>query len=144
MYDIIFVCTGNTCRSPMAEALATNMVPALRFSSMGVAASDGSPASVNACKAMEKEGLDISGHKSKMISKEPLLHSKLVLTMTKSHLLIIKSFCKGVNAFTLGEYAGSGMDVSDPFGGDLKTYQECAKEIKALVSVCIPKFGEII
>ena len=140
MYDIIFVCTGNTCRSPMAEAFAKKIMPNLNFTSMGVAASSGSPASTNACKVMESEGLDISCHKSKMIDHELLQSAKLVLVMTKSHLSVVKSLCQGINAFTLGNYAGIDNDVSDPFGGDLNVYHECAKELKTLINVCADKF----
>ena len=135
MYDIIFVCTGNTCRSPMAEAIAKNLMPNHIFASMGVAATNGCPASENACKAVRNLGLDLSAHKSKMIDLEQLEGAKLVLTMTRSHLSVIKSFCKGANAFTLAEYVGAEKDISDPFGGDLKIYQDCAKEIESLISM---------
>ena len=133
MYDIIFVCTGNTCRSPMAEAIAKNLCPNLNITSMGVAAFNGSPASENARKVMEDMGLSLVGHKSKMIDQELLGNAKLVLTMTRSHLSFVKSLSKKANVFTLAEYAGEDGDIQDPFGGDLKTYQNCAKEIESLI-----------
>ena len=118
----------------MAEAIAKNLMPNLNFTSMGVAAANGSPASENARKIMETWGLNLASHKSKMIDYEQLANAKLVLTMTKSHLSAVKSFCKGANAFTLAEYVGEDKDIPDPFGGDLKTYLDCADEIKSLIS----------
>ena len=139
MYDIIFVCTGNTCRSPMAEAIAKSMMPKLKFASMGVAASNGIPASENACKAVEAWGLNLASHKSKMIDHKLLKSAKLVLTMTEAHLSVVKFFCKNANAFTLAEYVGKDRDISDPFGGDMKMYIDCAKEIESLVSLVAKK-----
>ena len=133
MYDIIFVCTGNTCRSPMAEVIAKNLMPDLVITSMGVAASNGSPASENARKVMESWGLDLTSHNSKMIDRDLLASAKLVLTMTNSHLLAVKSLCKGANAHTLAKYVGEDKDIPDPFGADLETYQVCAEEIKRLI-----------
>ena len=117
----------------MAEVIAKNLMPDLNIASMGVAAFNGSPASENACKVMEDMGLSLACHKSKMIDQKQLKNAKLVLTMTKAHLFSVKSFCKGANAFTLAEYAGEGRDIQDPFGGDLKTYQDCANEIESLI-----------
>ena len=134
MYDIIFVCTGNTCRSPMAEAIAKQMMPNLCFASMGVAASNGSPASENAINVMKAWGLSLDSHKSRMIDHDLLADAKLVLTMTKSHLFFVKSVCKKANVFTLADYVGESKDISDPFGGDMKIYQDCAGEIKSLIS----------
>ena len=117
----------------MAEAIAKNLMPDLDFMSMGVAAANGFPASEYACIAMRDFGLDLSSHKSKMIDSELLATAKLVLTMTRSHLFAVKSFCNGANAYTLAGYAGYEKDIPDPFGGDLETYQECAKEIESFL-----------
>ena len=141
MYDIIFVCTGNTCRSPMAEVIAKSLMPDLTITSVGVAASAGSPASINACNVMEEWGLNLASHKSKIINRDMLAGSNLVLTMTKSHLAVVKSLCKEARAFTLAEYVGNDKDISDPFGGDIKTYQDCAEEIKTLVQKVLKSVG---
>ena len=117
----------------MAEALAKNLMPNLKLTSMGVAASNGYPASKNACKAVEGMGLDLSLHMSKMIDYDQLASAKLVLTMTGSHLSVVKSLCKKANAYTLAGYVGEDKDIPDPFGGDLKTYVDCAEDIKSLV-----------
>ena len=123
----------------MAEVIAKNLMPNLKIASMGVAAASGSPASQNACKAVESWGLSLSSHMSKMIDRELLTNAKLVLTMTNAHLAFVKSFCKSKNAFTLAEYVGEMGDILDPFGGDVETYLDCAQKIKSLLSVAAKK-----
>ncbi|MCL1843225.1 MAG: low molecular weight protein arginine phosphatase [Defluviitaleaceae bacterium] len=147
MCEIIFVCTGNTCRSPMAAALASAIFQreglTIQVSSAGVFATDGQPASKNAALAMENEKLDLSAHKSRKTLPEILEAATLVLAMTRGHLSHIKNLCPAANAFTLGEFAESLMEISDPFGGNLEEYLTCAAQIKKLLIVCTDKFKNL-
>jgi len=148
MAEIIFVCTGNTCRSPMAEALAIAMFARegieISVTSAGVSASGASCASKNAIAAMKREMLDLSAHKSRHAAAEILKNAALILTMTGAHLLYVKKICPTANAFTLGEFAGDkSTDVCDPFGGDENEYLACAAQIKALLEAALEKFREI-
>ena len=146
MPTIIFVCTGNTCRSPMAAALATSIFGQnnldITVLSAGVAAADNYPASQNAVLAMEDENIDLTPHLSTLISQEIIVQSALILTMTTSHLQIVKNIHPTANAYTLAQYAGKKHDISDPFGGDLETYRKCAMQIKKLLTASVAKLKE--
>jgi len=130
----------------MAAAIATAMFERegieITVSSAGVSAFGGSSASKNAILAMEFEKIDLNNHKSQAALREILENAALVLTMTRSHLSHVKAACPTAKAFTLGEYAGSLMDVSDPFGGNLEEYRTCAAQIKKLLEACMEKFRE--
>ncbi|MCL2578069.1 MAG: low molecular weight protein arginine phosphatase [Defluviitaleaceae bacterium] len=148
MSKIIFVCTGNTCRSPMAAALAAAMFEReglkISVSSCGISAYGTSSASKNAVAAMKLEKIDLSTHKSQKAATEVLENAVLVLTMTRAHLSHVKTACPSAKAFTLGEYAGSLTEISDPFGGSLDEYCTCASQIKKLLEDCLEKFREEI
>ena len=144
---IVFLCTGNTCRSPMAAALAGLLLQeagemGIKIHSAGVNTWGGQPASLNAILAMEDENINIREHKSQLLTNVMLSEATLILTMTQNHLLAVLDICPTAKAYTLGEYAGFDGDVTDPFGGDLSTYRACAAQIKHLLMLCMTKIRE--
>ena len=140
-FKLLFVCTGNTCRSPMAEQLmkaklkqrfpehlANRQLPPIEVASAGVAAYPGGPASDGAIAAMARLGLDLSRHESQATTVELVERADLILTMTNSHRLNLLSRWPQLARKT-HLLAGEHGDVSDPFGGSIDTYQACAKKI---------------
>jgi protein-tyrosine phosphatase len=122
---VLFVCTGNTCRSPMAMTLFRDLNRGkVDVDSAGVSPHPGDPASRNAVKAMEIRGLDLKQHRSKKITKELIDWADVVFAMTKSHMNAVKAISPNANVELVAD-AG----ISDPYGGDEKRYQQCAGEL---------------
>lgn len=132
---ILFVCTGNTCRSPMAEALLQARLPHIEASSAGLATTAGLPASIGALDAMDALGLNLDYHRSRQLSAYLLADADLVLCMSEAHKQTILSALPELadKVFTLGEYVGDPQDIADPFGGDSAAYTACAGQIAALI-----------
>lgn len=121
MRNIIFVCTGNTCRSPMAEGYLKSQRKDLNVISRGIAA-DGSAVSENSKIAMEKMGIDISHHISKQLTIEEAKNADLVVCMSDSHAHILKSVGIAQERIKV-------LGVNDPFGCSLQVYEECRDQI---------------
>ncbi len=129
---ITVVCTGNVCRSPMAERLLQHALAAqpeplssIRVYSAGVSAFPGDPASRHAVEALRKVKLDLTDHRSRPLSGQLVEISDLLLTMTSSHKDIIEARFPELKApvFRFREWVDGGpREVPDPFGGPLEYY----------------------
>ncbi|KDR94803.1 protein-tyrosine phosphatase [Peptoclostridium litorale DSM 5388] len=140
--NILFICTGNTCRSPMAEFFLKTIIKDsehdldIGVHSAGIATVDGLSATDNAVAAMKEYGIDISSHRSKVASEKLLCSANLILTMSRVHKDAILTLPKyrGKKIYTLKEFLGcDDMDVNDPFGLSLEIYKKTAEEIRVLV-----------
>jgi protein-tyrosine phosphatase len=143
MGSILFVCTANICRSPMAAALFQGSVKTWpegqlwRIESAGTWAQNGQPACAGAIAAMRSRGLNISRHRSRMVTAELLESFSLILTMEKSQQEAIRVEFPQVAARThlLSEVAGRQGDVKDPYGGGPGDYEAAATELAELISL---------
>ena len=133
---VLFICTGNTCRSPMAEGYFQSLVERegmdnMEISSAGTFAGDGEPASTHSRRSASKIGIDIANHKSTPLTPELLNSADIIVAMTASHKTHVGSLVPAALAKTrlMGELSSESQDVSDPFGGDADIYDDCLKSM---------------
>ncbi|GMU57054.1 MAG: protein-tyrosine-phosphatase [Candidatus Xenobia bacterium] len=151
---VLFVCSGNTCRSPMAAALAASLEPALKASSAGVSAVPDQSASEGALESMRARGLDLGAHRSRRLDSRLVEEADLILVMTRAHRRAIeKLFPSAMKRLALlTEYArrgaealGSpdGEDVPDPFGRPQSVYDACAEELELALRAARAHWSEM-
>ena len=143
---IVFVCHGNTCRSPMAEAIARQWLTergiAIEVASAGVSAQDGSPASGGAVQAMRERGLDLSAHRSQSVWDLDIGPDDQLWCMQTAHVSRIRATRTAWPAQTLGDAAGTHDDVPDPYGGSSAVYADTAQTLTSRVHAALTRCFE--
>jgi tRNA threonylcarbamoyl adenosine modification protein (Sua5/YciO/YrdC/YwlC family) len=143
---ITFVCTGNICRSPLAEYYLRQQLEKhnlnYRTASAGFLDS-GIPISNNSRLLLESDGIDSQAHSSVQLNQEIINRSRLILTMTQNHKNnLINSGWKSDHVFTLAEYTGQKHDVKDPYKQALEVYNHSYQQIKYYIDILIEKLKQ--
>lgn len=140
--NVLFVCTGNTCRSPMAEALFRDLVREradYQVASAGVAAAPGMPASKHTAALLKERGLDLSSFQSRMLDRQTLAQATHVFAMSSHHMAaIVDEFPEEADkVYLVSEFAAEdalrGRDVSDPFGQGRSAYEETLRSLEKML-----------
>lgn len=151
MKTILFVCTGNICRSPMAEAflkhiLAREGLIDYAVHSAGMWAVDGRPASPYAIQVMARRGIDISHHRAHSLTRTDVEEADLILAMASEHAEAIVTLLPQYKSkiHLLSEMAGCHYDMPDPGGGPLYEYIQCADELEDLIERSYPQILKLV
>jgi protein-tyrosine-phosphatase len=150
--NVLFVCTANQCRSPMAEALLRSLVvqrgeaDCWIVQSVGTWAEPGRPATQLSQTVMQRRGIDLANHRSRAIDAEVLAVASIVLVMTRHHQeAILAEFPEARRkVYMLSQLIDRSFDVEDPYGGSLEDYEACAADLQNILTDGYDRLVELI
>jgi protein-tyrosine-phosphatase len=151
-YNLLFVCSGNTCRSPMAMAIARRLLEERGWShvavrSAGTGAAPGRPATDAAIRAAEEAGADLSEHASAPLTRELVAWADMILVMGPAHLGVVAELGGETKAALITDCLdglGRGQPVEDPFGGDDDVYRRTFQQLEFAVEAVLARLEPIL
>lgn len=141
---VIFVCTSNTCRSPMAEVIFRSLSYEMEIEavSRGLVVLFPEPSNPKAELVLKNHELLLEDHISKQLTKEDIEENTLILTMTENgKRKVLEAYPKEADVFTIKEFTNEEGDVVDPYGGDLVDYENCYRELARLIKKTVVKLS---